>query len=84
VDRHRFDAEPDPNFHVDADQDPDPGSDLYQNDADLHANPTPSFSQLKNKEKCRTFIHSNSSLQCFSFLINGKGVILDSKLKFYK
>ncbi len=35
VDRHRFDADPDPNFHVDA----DPDLDWHHNDAD----PTPSF-----------------------------------------
>ncbi len=36
--RHRFDADPDldPNFHFDADQDPD----WDQNDADPHADPT--------------------------------------------
>jgi hypothetical protein len=32
VDRHRFDAKTDPNFHVDPDLDPDP--DWHQNDAD--------------------------------------------------
>jgi hypothetical protein len=32
VDPHRFNADPDPNFHVDAHPDPDP--DWHQNDAD--------------------------------------------------
>jgi hypothetical protein len=43
VDRHRFDAnpDPDPNFHVDADPDPEPD----QHDAD-HADPTPSFTHV--------------------------------------
>jgi hypothetical protein len=35
VDRHRFDADSDPNFHVDADR--------HQNDADPHADPTSRF-----------------------------------------
>jgi hypothetical protein len=36
-DRHRLDADPDPNFHVEAYPDPD----WHQNDdADPHANPT--------------------------------------------
>jgi hypothetical protein len=35
VDWHRFDANPDPNFHVDTDPDwePDPDPDGHQNDA---------------------------------------------------
>ncbi len=45
MDRHRVDADPDPNFHVDADPYPDPNfhfdadpdQDGYQNDADPHA-----------------------------------------------
>jgi hypothetical protein len=32
VDRHRFDADPDPNFMLMADPDPE----WYHNDADLH------------------------------------------------
>jgi hypothetical protein len=51
------------NFHFDADPDPDPG--WHQNDADPHANPTPIFTYLIDK---------NSNLQCFSFLLSGKGV----------
>jgi hypothetical protein len=80
VDRHRVDAEPDPNFDVDADQDPDSGSGFVSHA--IHSYPK-FLHMLKNKEKFRTFIHNNVSLQSFSFLINGKGVILDSKLKFY-
>jgi hypothetical protein len=43
VDRHRFDADPDPepNFHVDADPD------LHQNFADPHADPTSSFKHVE-------------------------------------
>ncbi len=33
MDQHPFDADPDPNFHVDVDSDPVP--DWHQNDADL-------------------------------------------------
>ncbi len=35
IDRHRFEAEPDPNLCYDAD--PDPDLDRYQNDADPQA-----------------------------------------------
>jgi hypothetical protein len=44
VDRHRFDADPDPNFHVDAVPDSDP--DWHENDADPHADPTPNFTHV--------------------------------------
>jgi hypothetical protein len=44
VDQQRFDADPDQNFHVDADPDPDP--DWPQNNADPHADPTPSFTHV--------------------------------------
>ncbi len=44
VDRQRFDADPDPNFLVEADPVPDP--DLHQNDAD----PTSSFHMLENQD----------------------------------
>ncbi len=48
VDRHRFDADPDPdpNFHVDASQGPDSDPDWHQNYAVPHANPTPSFTHV--------------------------------------
>jgi hypothetical protein len=39
MDWHRFDADLDPNFHVDADPDPD----WHQNNADPHADPIPNF-----------------------------------------
>jgi hypothetical protein len=50
VDRHRFDADPDtvPNFQVDAGPDPDPN--WHQNDADPHADPTPSFTHVEKSE----------------------------------
>jgi hypothetical protein len=39
-----------------------------------HADPTPSFTHVgKLGSFCFTFIRSKASLQCFSFLINGKG-----------
>jgi hypothetical protein len=48
VDQHRFEADPDPNFHVDANSnpDPDPEHDWHQNNADLHADPTPSVTHV--------------------------------------
>ncbi len=39
------DADPDPNFHVDAN--PDPALDWHQNNADPHADPTPTFTNVK-------------------------------------
>ncbi len=44
MDRHRFDADPDPTHHFDADPDPDPY--WHQNNADPHADPTPSFTHV--------------------------------------
>jgi hypothetical protein len=44
VDRHRNDGEPDPNFRVDADLDPDP--DCHQNNADPHSKSTTSFTHV--------------------------------------
>ncbi len=43
VDRYRFDADPDPNFNVDADLDPDLDPDWRQNNADSYADPIPKF-----------------------------------------
>ncbi len=54
---------PDPNFHIDSDLDPHP--DWHQNDANPHADSTPSF----------TIILRNASLQSF-FFISGKGAII--------
>jgi hypothetical protein len=44
LDRHRSDADPEPNFYFDADPNPDP--EWQQNDADPHADPTPSFTHV--------------------------------------
>jgi hypothetical protein len=85
ADRHRFDAEPDPNFHVDSDLDPDP--DWHQNDADPQAGPTPSCT-LEKSDFFITFSNSFVSLLpvCFFSLISVPDVIilsiLDSILKF--
>ncbi len=48
MDRHRFDADldPDPSFLIDVDPDPD----WHQNDADPHADPTPSFTHVGKSE----------------------------------
>jgi hypothetical protein len=41
---------------------------IYQNNADPHADPTPSFSHVTNRATFFvTFIHSNASLQYLSF-----------------
>ncbi len=45
VDRHRVDADPDPNFLVDAD--PGPDLDWHQN----YADPIPSFTHVENHFK---------------------------------
>ncbi len=47
LNRHPFDADPDldPNFHVEADPDPD----WHQNEADPHADPNPSLQMLGKK-----------------------------------
>ncbi len=65
VDRHRFDAnlDPDQNFHVDADQDPGPDPDWHQNDADPQADATPSFTHV-GQFFC-AFSLSFASLQSF-------------------
>jgi hypothetical protein len=47
VDRHRFDADQDPNFHLDAD--PDPDLDRHQHDADPHADPIPRYEHVENQ-----------------------------------
>jgi hypothetical protein len=47
VDRHRIDADPDPNFYVDAD--PDPDLDWHQNDGGPRADPTPGLLMLENQ-----------------------------------
>jgi hypothetical protein len=72
---HRFDAEPDPNrnFHFDVDPDPDPDSvlDLHHNDADFHADPSPSFTHVgflfllySQLRLFTTFFFSHQRLMC--------------------
>jgi hypothetical protein len=41
-DRHRYDVDPDPNFHFEVDPD--------QNYADPHADPTPCFTHVEKSE----------------------------------
>jgi hypothetical protein len=64
VDRHRFDADPDQTFHFKA----DPDLDWHRNNADPHADLTPSFTQVGELGKHFTFIHSNAGIQCFILL----------------
>jgi hypothetical protein len=45
---HRLDADPDPNFHVDAN--PDPDRDWHQNDADPFTDHNPSFNNVGKSE----------------------------------
>jgi hypothetical protein len=56
VDRHRFDTDPEPNFHVDADPDQDSDPDWHQYDADSHADPTPSFTHYVKSELFLNFL----------------------------
>ncbi len=42
----------------------------FQINANPHADPTPSFTQLEIGPIFYTYIHNNSSLHCFSFLIS--------------
>ncbi len=48
VDRHRFEAHPDPTFHVDADPGPDP-------DPDAAPDPDPSFTRVGRTKICLLF-----------------------------
>ncbi len=48
MDRHRFDVNPDPNSHVNADPGPDPDQDWHQNGP--RADPTPSFAHVEKSE----------------------------------
>ncbi len=52
---------PDPNFHIYAD--PDPDQDWNQNDADPHADPTPSFTHVGIWDKKIIFLLRNAGLQ---------------------
>jgi hypothetical protein len=74
------------NTVVDRHFDADPDLDWHQNDAVHHADPTKFYICWKIGRKKLTLIHSNAGLQCFSFLISGKVVMLlsisDSILKF--
>jgi hypothetical protein len=85
VDRHRFDADSDLSFLVD--DDPGPNPDCHQNDADPHADPTPSFTHDVGKSEFGFILVmcSFASLQCCNILISLKNVIilsiLDSILK---
>jgi hypothetical protein len=47
VDRHRFDGDPDPNFNVDADLDPDARPDWHKNNnAEPHEDSVLRFTQV--------------------------------------
>ncbi len=87
-DQHRFDANPDPDSDptVQFDADPGPDPDWHQHNADPHADHSPIGKYGKIFLLLFTARGSNASLQCFSFHINGKCVmilsILDSMLKF--
>ncbi len=63
--------EPDPNFHVDADPDPD----WHPKDDDPLEDPTPSFTHV-GKSDFFTVSHSFASLQCFIFLTSVKDFII--------
>jgi hypothetical protein len=74
VDRHRFDADQDPNFHFDAD--PNPDLDRHQNDADPHADPIPRYEHVVENQIFLLLSHSISCLQCFIFLISVNRVVI--------
>jgi hypothetical protein len=65
VDRHRFDADPDPNVHVDCWCRSDPGR--IQNDDDLHANPNPSFTHVGKSESFSLLIGALPIYNILSF-----------------
>jgi hypothetical protein len=60
VAQHRFDADPGPTFHFDADLNPDPDAD-----------PTSSFTHVEKSEFFFTFNNSSASFHCFIFLVSG-------------
>jgi hypothetical protein len=66
VDRHRFDADPEPTFHFDADPDPDP--DWHQNNAD-HIR-TQVLHIMENNN--RAIFFNYASFHCITFLISAK------------
>jgi hypothetical protein len=70
MDRHRFDADtdPDPNFHCNT----GPDSDWHQNDANSHADPIQCFAHIRKSEFFYTFTVDTA----FPDLISGKGVII--------
>ncbi len=60
MDRYHFDADPDPTFHFDVDP-----------DSDLDPDPVPQILHMMEIGiLLPTFIQSNASLHCFSFLIS--------------
>jgi hypothetical protein len=66
------DLDPDPNLYFDADPEPEP--DQHQkNDADPHVDLTP---HMLENQIFFTFSHTHVSLQCFTFLISVKDVLI--------
>ncbi len=68
VDRHRFDAHPDPDFHVGAYLDPIRIRIGIMNDADPHADPTPRITHNGTSEYFLVSSHNIASLQCCIFV----------------
>jgi hypothetical protein len=66
VDQRGFDANPDPNFHVDVDPDPDP--DWHPNDAHPNAYPTQYLHMFENNGK--TLLHSQQCQFTMLFLFH--------------
>jgi hypothetical protein len=58
------DTDPDPDFQSNA----DPDLDWLKNDADLNADPFPCFTHDRKSVVFKTFVHSNTRLQCLKFL----------------
>ncbi len=68
-----------PNFHVDADPDPD----RHQKNADPQADPTPKFYICWKIRNFATFSQSIVTLQCFIFLISVRCVLCFQYFKQY-
>ncbi len=72
MDQHRSDADPDPNFHVDANMDPE----WHLNLADLRVDPTPSFTHVGQLEFLKLLVTALPVYKCFIVLFGSKCVII--------
>ncbi len=76
MDRHRLDADPDPNFHADPD--------WHQHDADPHANPTQIFTHVGKPDFFLLLVNSLIVHNVLSFLsVSNVSKILSLVFKFF-